>query len=848
MIGDLLGMRTIAQDFYRNFHSYSAWFAKFGKDIGSVNITQTSGARGALAAINNLLAALNVIGNTEFTKTGNALKDRNANLPQIASKLLSQLMGSEFMETLGKMIGRIIGDVLSMVAKLMSGATNFVTAGGFAGGLKAGFDQAGGPAAISTIIKSFFDLLFKAVTAVVTAAPMESAILGSAVIFGPGLAALGSKLIVDIIKFALGGGLLNSIKGKIAAQVAKQAAVAAAANAVPAALRTPSFLLGGGGGGLAAGAPVYTGAAGAAGAGAAGAGAAGAAGAGVAPAVAPLAVAAGIILTAAYVYKKSAEAADGTESRNSQAAYIQKLAADLQKQTADLARGGIKTEKILSFGSAADLTKRFESMGYSAKDPFLEKYRQREITQNKLKVLTDAYEKQKAAVEGLGVGQEIAARRLAPLKAQIDATKGSLKIAQTDLETTFKVLGPKVQDALIANLANFTISVGGTLTDKDGNVHPATLNNNVGGGFREAFAGGANPPRGAGSSLLPKKNLFQVQPNRGTFDLNNPAYGYAYGSPGTKFSNLGGAISYEMANKPSGSNLVVANSSETVIPAAGGLGMGRLVESIFASARATGDVISQAAQQAGSTIMQGFGNLTNVTQQGDKAIVSTQQSSTAKLQNSIAQSTQAQLTGQQQLMTAIQQAGANGAGGLGGGGGIYGAGAGAGGVAKTIAVGKMLQGMGLNVAENPAFGNGRVGGHAPNSYHYSGRAIDVTGPDSQLDAAYAKLKGTNPAELLWRTAGHYDHLHAAYALGPGNPAFFRSQSAAEAWEKSMVPGSARIGSITTNSNEALGGQYSISNNITINQQPGQSPKELAALVALEISNTIADIRNSSYNV
>jgi hypothetical protein len=64
----------------------------------------------------------------------------------------------------------------------------------------------------------------------------------------------------------------------------------------------------------------------------------------------------------------------------------------------------------------------------------------------------------------------------------------------------------------------------------------------------------------------------------------------------------------------------------------------------------------------------------------------------------------------------------------------------------------------------------------------------------------------------------------------------------------MVPGSAKIGSITTNSNEALGGQYSISNNITINQQPGQSPKELAALVALEISNTVADIRNSSYNV
>ena len=849
MIGDLLGMRTIAQDFYRNFHSYSAWFAKFGKDIGSVNITQTSGARGALAAINNLLAALDVVSDTEFVNTGNALKDRNANLPQIASKLLSQLMGSEFMETLGKMIGRIIGDVLSMVAKLMSGATNFVTAGGFAGGLKAGFDESGGPEAISIIIKSVFSLLWKAITAVVTAAPFESLIVGAAVVGIPALSAVAATAFSGFVQSLFNGKAIQAVGGMVARRAAKQAAVAAAANAVPAALGSASARLLGLGGGLAAGAPIYTGAAGAAGAGAAGAAGAGAAGAGVATAAGPLAVAAGIILTAAYVYKKSAEAADGTESRNSQAAYIQKLAADLQKQTADLARGDIKTEKILSFGSAADLSKRFQSLGYSDKDPFLQKYRQREVAQDKLKVLTDEYNKQKAAVEGLGIGQEAVTRRLAPLKSQIDLTKGSLKVAQTDLETTFKGLGPKVQDALISNLANFTISVGGTLIDKNGTVHPATLNNQVS-GFKEIFAGGANPPPGAGNSLLPNKSSFNVPQNTGVWDINNPAFSRAYGSPGTKFSNLGGAISYEMANKPSGSNLVVANSSETVIPAAGGLGMGRLVDSIFTSARATGDTIAQAAQQAGSMIMGGFSTLTNATQQGDKAIVSTQQSSTAKLQDSIAQSTQAQLAGQQQLMTAIQQAAASGGGGFGGGGGggIFGGGAGAGGVAKTIAVGKMLQGMGLNVAEHPAFGDGRVGRHATNSFHYEGRAIDVTGPAATLDAAYAKLKGTNPAELLWRTAGHYDHLHAAYALGPGNPAFFSSQSAAEAWEKSMVPGSAKIGSITTNSNEALGGQYSISNNITINQQPGQSPKELAALVALEISNTVADIRNSSYNV
>ena len=43
---------------------------------------------------------------------------------------------------------------------------------------------------------------------------------------------------------------------------------------------------------------------------------------------------------------------------------------------------------------------------------------------------------------------------------------------------------------------------------------------------------------------------------------------------------LGDAISSEMRNKPSGSNLVIANSSETIIPAAGGLGMKELFRTL----------------------------------------------------------------------------------------------------------------------------------------------------------------------------------------------------------------------------------------------------------------------------
>jgi hypothetical protein len=44
----------------------------------------------------------------------------------------------------------------------------------------------------------------------------------------------------------------------------------------------------------------------------------------------------------------------------------------------------------------------------------------------------------------------------------------------------------------------------------------------------------------------------------------------AFGSPGIGFSSLGKAVAFENKHKPPGSSLVVANSSETIIPAAKG--------------------------------------------------------------------------------------------------------------------------------------------------------------------------------------------------------------------------------------------------------------------------------------
>lgn len=87
---------------------------------------------------------------------------------------------------------------------------------------------------------------------------------------------------------------------------------------------------------------------------------------------------------------------------------------------------------------------------------------------------------------------------------------------------------------------------------------------------------------------------------------------------------------------------------------------------------------------------------------------------------------------------------------------------------SIVDIGKELQKYGLRIGENPAFG--KVGKHAPKSYHYSGEAIDVTDWRPNLAPAF---EGGKPipwkqrtGELAYRAkkSGLFTE-----ALGPGDP-------------------------------------------------------------------------------
>lgn len=100
----------------------------------------------------------------------------------------------------------------------------------------------------------------------------------------------------------------------------------------------------------------------------------------------------------------------------------------------------------------------------------------------------------------------------------------------------------------------------------------------------------------------------------------------------------------------------------------------------------------------------------------------------------------------------------------------------------------------------------------------------------------------------YAAAGHYNHVHVAYAMGAGTPAFFSSQRDAMDWERKATLGNVKVSSITSNSSEGMGGAVTVNAPITIHQQPGQSSEQLASLVAMELTNAIRQARSSSMYV
>ena len=88
-----------------------------------------------------------------------------------------------------------------------------------------------------------------------------------------------------------------------------------------------------------------------------------------------------------------------------------------------------------------------------------------------------------------------------------------------------------------------------------------------------------------------------------------------------------------------------------------------------------------------------------------------------------------------------------------------------GGLAALMQFGRWLRSMGYRVAEGPGEFGPITGGHAKNSMHYKGRAIDVNSRPGQSAAEQRELDAIMPfarafgLRSIWRVAGHFNHAH-----------------------------------------------------------------------------------------
>jgi hypothetical protein len=140
----------------------------------------------------------------------------------------------------------------------------------------------------------------------------------------------------------------------------------------------------------------------------------------------------------------------------------------------------------------------------------------------------------------------------------INATKNAANATKTATEAT--------KNAVVAQKATLG-TIQTTLSAMYGLLASGMLRVQTQMGMNGMLPGGFLPPGYIPPNLNPKKGQVSF-PGIG----ESPEIGYQ--------GHLGDAISSEMKHKPPGSDLVVANTSETIIPAAGGYGMKEFVKSI----------------------------------------------------------------------------------------------------------------------------------------------------------------------------------------------------------------------------------------------------------------------------
>jgi hypothetical protein len=826
--------------------------------------------RASLAAINNLFRKFGVIDVKEFEANAKQIMSDKFDVAAMMKEFFDTFLDSKIAKNVGKTVGMIVGTVLSEVANLMKQFMGVTKASGLVEGLKEGFNKAGGVQAIKDIISMVFQGMFNLILTVIKTAPFESAMVAGLFMLPSVIAGVISSAVtaaftggLPLLKVGFQKLIANLLKVKPVSvkEVAKPItdprrmlpAAKAATGALPGTnIKAAEKAVTGFGAKLGFLGKIFTkigkivpvvstafaaldfilGKMSGESLGEAAGGALGGLGGGIIGAIlgsalGPVGTAVGGVL--------GTWLGDWLGSEIGKA--IQYLSENLSSVSSKLTTAwqGIETwfqQLPYNLGVAVG---RFT---VAAGDALVNFY-------NWFSNLSTQF--------GEWVNKTVVSLRL----------KWNNFINQVSADFQSGAIWSKLGNALITGLKKVLDFAINWLN----NFNPATIaqrgiefGKQFFGEFTQGFRAGQVQQRSATPAPT-------AAPGTGI----SPIFSRANGS-------LGDAIRSEMRMKPPGSDLVIANSSETVIPAAGGYGMLDFVETLRSGFGLMVRTYRE-TQDKQSNMLKGIKD----------TLVSNQMQTNARLQK---------------LETKFSTPGMTG--GLGG--------AAAGGVDAFTPI---AQKYGLQMTS----------GYRPGDpgWHGANRARDFsngTGPTPQMMqfAQYlASTYGSNLKELIYTPLGfsikngqrvppyaqgsHYNHVHVAYALGGGNPAFFANKKDAISWENKFL--GKGVKSITTNTaelaqagdgmmgpgwlpwnwgklvdqerktnklnstNRAIeemvergyispsslrgGNQTSslpsspinITAPITINQQPGQDADELASIVALKIGEAVSDARAAS---
>ena len=202
----LMQVRHYAAEFNRTFNMYRQGFLELSKTPGMEFLKDTADIRATLLAITNFLRDFGVIDSAGFNDILGKLKTKDANFAQILTSLVDKLLNSELANRIGETIGSIIGTVLVDVAKVTGFLSGRIEKSSkLFEGLRKGFEDSGGMVAVQQIFEDIFKGMFNILRFIWDKLPWQAKMLAAFMVIAPA--------VIQFVAMQIATSLLAGIRG-----------------------------------------------------------------------------------------------------------------------------------------------------------------------------------------------------------------------------------------------------------------------------------------------------------------------------------------------------------------------------------------------------------------------------------------------------------------------------------------------------------------------------------------------------------------------------------------------------------------------------------------------------------